>query len=211
MSLWPMIHSERAALAEDLQALDEAQWASPSLCGEWTVRDVVAHLTAAASIGRLRWFRSVLGARFDVNLHNHRRLMEHRGSSVAETLKRFRNVVASTTAASGHTAAWLGEVIVHSQDIRRPLGIQHTPPIDLVSEVAQFYASRDFAVASRSAIASLHLHATDSTFTTGAGPSVNGSTLALVMAMAGRSSFCDDLDGDGVALLRSRCTAKEPI
>jgi hypothetical protein len=34
---------------------------------------------------------------------------------------------------------------------------------------------------------------------------VSGTTLALTMAMAGRGTFCDDLAGDGVALLRSRC------
>ena len=48
--VWQMIHSERAALAADLGSLDEARWATPSLCGEWTVRDVLAHMTATAKI-----------------------------------------------------------------------------------------------------------------------------------------------------------------
>ena len=30
--------------------------------------------------------------------------------------------------------------------------------------------------------------------------------LSLVMAMTGRSAGCDDLTGDGLATLRSRCT-----
>nr|NEW30678.1 maleylpyruvate isomerase family mycothiol-dependent enzyme [Nocardia cyriacigeorgica] len=100
--LWEMTHTERAALADDLAGLDEARWARQSLCGEWTVEEVVAHLTAAASIGRVRWLLSVLGARFDFDLHNARRLAEHRGTTPAETLERFRAVVTSTTAASGH-------------------------------------------------------------------------------------------------------------
>jgi uncharacterized protein (TIGR03083 family) len=120
----------------------------------------------------------------------------------------LRRVVASTTAPSGHTAAFLGEVIVHSQDIRRPLGIERTPPIDTVTPVAEFYASRDFAVPSRSAIKDLRLEATDGTFAAGKGALVSGATLALTMAMAGRGAFCDDLAGDGVALLRSRCAAE---
>ena len=61
-----------------------------SLCGRWVIEDVVAHLTAAASIGPLRWFASVIGARFDFDLHNDRRLAEHRGATPAETLERFR-------------------------------------------------------------------------------------------------------------------------
>ena len=72
----PMLSVPRSA--DDLAGLDEAQWAQPSLCGRWVIEEVVAHLTAAASIGPVRWFASVLGARFDFDLHNDRRLAEHR-------------------------------------------------------------------------------------------------------------------------------------
>lgn len=205
-ALWAAAHAERAALADDLAEFDDVQWARPSLCGRWVVEEVVAHLTAAASIGRLRWLASVLGARFDFDLHNERRLVEHRGATPAETLERFRHTVASTTAASGHTAAWLGEVIVHAQDVRHPLGLRRTPAVEAVTEVARFYASRDFTVASHSAIAGLRLEATDGPFATGAGPLVTGTTLALTMAMAGRRIYCDELTGPGLPTMRARCS-----
>ena len=205
-ALWAAVHAERASLADDLADLDDTRWAQPSLCGRWTVEEVVAHLTAAASIGRLRWLASVLGARFDFDVHNDRRLAEHRGATPAETLERFHRVVTSTTAATGHTAAWLGEVVVHAQDVRRPLGLPRTPPTEAVTEVARFYASRDFTVASRSIADGLRLEATDGPFTTGAGPLVTGTTLALTMAMAGRRAYCDDLTGPGAPVLRDRCS-----
>ena len=204
-ALWAAVHAERAALADDLAGLADTQWAQPSLCGRWTVEEVVAHLTAAASVGRLRWLVSVLGARFDFDVHNERRLAEHRGATPAETLERFRRVATSTTAASGHTAAWLGEVVVHAQDLRRPLGLLRTPPIEAVTEVARFYAGRDFAVPSRSAADGLRLEATDGPFAAGAGSLVTGTTLALTMAMAGRRAYCDDLTGPGASVLRDRC------
>jgi hypothetical protein len=69
------------------------------------VEDIVAHLTAGASVGRLRWLASILAARFNPDLHNQRRLAEHRGRTPSETLKRFRRVIASTTAPTGHNAA----------------------------------------------------------------------------------------------------------
>lgn len=205
-AVWSAVHAERAALAEDLAGLDEAQWAQPSLCGRWGVEEVVAHLTAAASIGPLRWITSALGARFDFDLHNDRRLAEHRGGTPAETLERFRRVIASTTAPLGPTIAWLGEVIVHAQDIRRPLGLPRTPSVGVVTPVAGFYARRDFTVAGRSAIDGLRLEATDGSFAAGAGPLVSGTTLALTMAMAGRGAYCDDLAGPGVPALRARCS-----
>ncbi|GAA3782811.1 maleylpyruvate isomerase family mycothiol-dependent enzyme [Micromonospora maritima] len=203
--LWALAHAERAALAEDLAGLDAAQWAQPSLCGRWTVEQVVAHLTAAASVGRARWVASVLGARFDFDLHNDRRLAEHRGADAGETLERFRRVVGSTTSTFGPTEAWLGEVVVHAQDIRRPLGLDRTPPVGTVTPVAAFFARRDFTVAGRSAVDGLRVEATDGPFGFGAGPLVSGTTLALTMAMAGRAAYCDDLTGPGLPTLRQRC------
>ncbi|OLT18095.1 hypothetical protein BJF80_02110 [Serinicoccus sp. CUA-874] len=202
--LWAAVHAERAALADDLATLAPEQWETPSLCGHWSVREVVAHLTAAASVGRVRWLTSVLGARFDFDLHNQRRLAEHLGASAEETLAGFRRVVDSTTAASGHTPAWLGEVIVHGQDIREPLGLTSEPDPGRAAQVAEFFAGRDFTVPSRTLATGLRLEATDTTFAAGDGPLVRGSTLALVMVMAGRAAYLPDLSGPGVSILADR-------
>jgi acetyl-CoA carboxylase beta subunit len=99
----------------------------------------------------------------------------------------------------------LGETIVHGEDIRRPLGIRHDYPIEVVTQVAQYYQGSDLVVVAKGRIDGLRLVATDSSFTTGSGSLVSGPTLALVMAMTGRATYCNDLEGDGVELLRSRC------
>lgn len=207
--LWAAAHSERAALASDLIRIDESQWSLPSLCSSWDIEHVVAHLTAAASVGPLRWLASVFAARFNFDLHNDRRLAEHLGPTPADTLRRFRAIETSTTSTFGPTAAWLGEVIVHSEDIRRPLGIARMVPVERVTAVANFYAQTGFTVDSRANIAGLRLEATDGPFVTGTGPLVAGPTLALTMAMAGRHVYCDELSGPGVATLRDRCLASE--
>lgn len=205
-ALWSAVETERSALLGELVSLNQAQWNQQSLCGRWTVEDVVAHLTAAASVGALRWFVSVLGTRFDFDLHNDRRLAEYRGATPDETLERFRRVITSRTSAPGPTVAWLGEVVVHAQDIRRPLGLSYIPAVETLTEVARFYARRDFTVPSRSTIKGLRVEATDGPFSTGDGPLVSGTTLALTMAMAGRRVYCDDLTGPGAATMRERCT-----
>ncbi|MDG4825583.1 maleylpyruvate isomerase family mycothiol-dependent enzyme [Asanoa sp. WMMD1127] len=202
--LWKAVRAERAALAEDLATLADDDWSRPTLCGDWTVEDVVAHLTAGASTGRFRWLASIVGARFDADVHNQRRMAEHRGATPAETLDRFRHVVTSTTAPTGDTAAWLGEVVVHGQDIRRPLGLPRTPSVESATAVATFFTSRDFTVDSRTKAKDLRLEATDGPFATGTGPLVSGPTLALTMAIAGRPAYLDDLTGPGVAVLRER-------
>jgi uncharacterized protein (TIGR03083 family) len=205
--LWALAHTERAALGEDLAGLSVEQWRHATLCGEWDVEQVVAHLTAAASTNQRQWLRSMLAARFRPDVHNQRRLTEHRGSGPAETLDRFRAVITSTTAPSSHTPAYLGEVVVHAQDIRQPLGLARTPSVDALTSVADFFARRDFTVASRTRVADLQLRADDGPFATGTGALVTGSTLALVMSMAGRMPYVADLDGPGVPTLRSRLQA----
>lgn len=48
--LWSTVRTERLRLADDLETLEPADWARPTLCGTWDVEDVVAHLTAAATV-----------------------------------------------------------------------------------------------------------------------------------------------------------------
>jgi uncharacterized protein (TIGR03083 family) len=202
--LWALAHTERSALADDLSGISAEQWRHGTLCAQWDVEEVLAHLTAAACLSPSRWVRSMLGARFRVAVHNQRRLEERRGSTPAETLEEFRAIINSTTAPSGHTPAYLGEVVVHAQDIRQPLGLPGVPAIEALTPVADFYSRRDFAVASRTAVAGLQLRADDGPFAAGTGPRVSGSTLALVMSMAGRGPYLDQLDGPGVPTLRAR-------
>ena len=163
-----------------------------------------AHRQAAASLGQWKWLRSMAGARFRADVHNQRRLAEHRGSTPAETLDRFRAIIDSTVAPSAHLPAYLGEVVVHGQDIRHPLGLSRKPSLDALTPVAEFFAQRNFTVPSRSHVADLGLRADDGPFASGSGALITGSTLAIVMSMAGRARYLDELSGPGVELLRAR-------
>jgi hypothetical protein len=98
----------------------------------------------------------------------------------------------------------LSEVIIHSQDIRSPLGIQHDYQKGAVVEVADFFKRSNLLIGAKRRIAGLSLRATDVNWSHGAGPEVAGPVLALVMAMTGRTSAIDQLRGEGVATLRAR-------
>ncbi|MDA2803608.1 maleylpyruvate isomerase family mycothiol-dependent enzyme [Nocardiopsis suaedae] len=202
--LWPLIHQERAALADDLAELTEEQWETPSLCEGLTVRQVLAHLTAAATLNGPRWFAGVVRCRFDFDAQVLMRLTEQMGGSAAETFARFQAVTASTTSPPLPKPAVLGEVIVHGEDIRRPLGIASDRPIGALTTVAEYYQGSDQVVVAKSRVEGLRLKATDGPLDTGTGPEVSGGTLALIMAMTGRSAHLDELTGDGVPTLRER-------
>ncbi|MEE2570019.1 maleylpyruvate isomerase family mycothiol-dependent enzyme [Pseudarthrobacter sp. J64] len=203
-TLWALAHQERARLAEDLSTISAEQWRHHTLCGQWNVEQVLAHLTAAASLNQWQWIRSIFRAGFRPDVHNQRALEGHLGRTPEETLERFRKIIASTTAPSGHTPAYLGEVVVHAQDIRQPLGLSRTPAVEALTPVAAFFATNDFTVNSRAYVAGLQLKADDGPFAAGTGPLVTGSTLALVMSMAGRLAYLDQLSGPGLPTLRQR-------
>ena len=187
IGIWSLVHAERAALAADLADLTGTQWATPSLCTDLTVREVLAHLIAGASLNPVRWLAGVIRCRFDFDKQVAMRLAEQLGATPAETIDRFRSVLTSTTKPPVPTVAMLGETIVHAQDIRLPLGIRHDYPIGTLTRLAEYYHGSDLPVLTRTRIKSLRLVATDGPFTTGSGPLVSGTTLALIMAMAGRS------------------------
>ena len=202
--LWPLIHRERAALADDLAQLTEERWATPSLCAGLSVREVLAHLTASARLNGFRWFAGVVRCRFDFDAQVAMRLAEHLGSSGADTLARFRAAVDSTTSPPLPRLAILGEVIVHGEDIRRPLGLPSDRPVELLTRVAEYYRGTDQVVVAKSRVRDLRLRATDGPFLVGEGPEVRGDTLSLIMAMTGRSAHLESLVGEGVPLLRER-------
>lgn len=192
---------------EALEPLSPEQWRTASLCPRWSVEEVVAHLSAAASTGTGAWIASIVRARFDQDRHNDRLLARRRGATPAETLAAFRELVPSRTAAAGAHVAMLGEVVVHGQDIARPLGIELVPAPAAVIEVAGFFAAKDFAVNSATLVRGLALEADDAPFAVGSGPAVRGELLTLTLAMAGRQDACAELTGPGARELSRRIAA----
>jgi uncharacterized protein (TIGR03083 family) len=204
VEIWPTIRAEREALADDLDGLTEEQWSTPSLCDEWTVRDVLAHMTATTRISAATFFPKLIASGFSLKRMQTRDIAVERGASPGETLSRFRSRVGSTTHPPGPADTWLGETIVHAEDIRRPLGITRAYPPDAAAQVADFYKGSNLIIGAKRRIASVRLRATDADWSAGDGPEVAGPIVSLVMAMTGRKPALADLSGDGVQILLSR-------
>jgi uncharacterized protein (TIGR03083 family) len=204
--LWATISAERGALASDLADLTPAQWDTPSLCAGWTVRDIVAHLSATASLNPATFLLAMTKAGFNFNRFANDQIAKHRGADPDATLAEFRGLQNSTSAPPGPKTSWLGEVVVHGADVRRPLGIPHAYALGSVRQVIDFYKGSNTLIGSKNRIAGLALRATDDDWHHGRGDAVEGPLLSLLLAMTGRAAACDDLGGPGVPTLRGRCT-----
>ena len=98
----------------------------------------------------------------------------------------------------------LGDVVVHTQDIKRALDGPGSIPEDRLRASLDYESREGRFLPNKKRIAGLKLRATDIEWSTGAGPDVSGTGEALLMAMCGRKVALDELTGDGVAVLRSR-------
>lgn len=198
-----MIAAERIELLEFLRTLSVDEWLVPSLCEGWRVRDVVAHLLwDNVSIPRYLW----VGAKYRhpdrVNQHYVDRA---RDLPTSELLTGLESTIGGGWISRTMTAGVLADLVVHHQDIRRPLGRPRTiEPARLLHALRQ---PNRFAHPRR-ITKGLKLTATDLDWTTGAGPEVRGCGEAVAMAIVGRAAVLDELTGDGVAILAQRINAQ---
>ena len=202
--LWTVVHAERRALAADLAGLTPEQWQTPSLCTGWTVHDVLAHMVATAKETPAGFFVGMIGSGFRISRFTEKRIAVEGAGGPAATLAAFRGVETATSAPPGPKLSWLGEVLVHSEDIRRPLGIAHEYPVDSVTDVTDFYAGSNVLIGGKRRVEGLTLQATDTDWSRGSGPVVSGPARALMLATTGRPAALDELSGPGVEILRSR-------
>ena len=200
--VWPIVHTERAALIDDLEHLDDVDWARASLCEGWSVHDVVAHLVDNAKTTRLGFVVSLARARFDFDRQNARGVARERGSSPAETLGRLRRVALRTSTPPAPLDTRIVEEIVHGVDIRRPLGIAHSYPIHAILRSMQVQATTPAAFGgAKELVQRVRLVPTDADETLGNGPAISGPALSLLLAISGRRTAWADLSGPGLSIL----------
>jgi len=207
--IWPTIHAERQALADDLAGLTDAQWQTPSLCSRWTVHQVLAHMVGTAKMTPAKFVARFAAAGFNFDRFADKEIATQSAGGPAATLAEFRSVRNRTSAPPGPRATWLGEVFVHAEDIRRPLGIAHRYPTAEVVRVIRLYAGSNAIIGGKKRVFGLTLRATDADLSLGSGPVVEGPALALLLATAGRRAALPELTGPGVTVLRGRIVGSD--
>jgi uncharacterized protein (TIGR03083 family) len=198
----------RLLAAEMFAGLTDEQWATPSLCAGWTVREVCAHLVPPAGgfkvlplLGMVIRFRGDLARMVDVTAREGAR--RPTSELVAELHDRAgERLKAPVVGPYGPMV----DTAIHLRDAARPLGLDTGPPPEDWRPVLDFLltgpAERGFVGAGRTR--GLRLEATDVDWSHGAGELVRGPAEALALGIAGRAAAYADLDGAGVDVLRAR-------
>ncbi|WP_366942551.1 hypothetical protein [uncultured Serinicoccus sp.] len=97
------------------------------------------------------------------------------------------------------------EAYVHGEDIRRPLGIHRTYPVEHVTTAVAYMARTGAGLGGgRERVRGLRLCPDPGGRHIGDGPEVRGPAIALLLAVSGRPTAPGELTGDGVQILAAR-------
>ena len=198
---WDLIHAERRQLIEDLQDLTDEQWHTASLCPEWDVHQALAHVVALTKQTPPKFFGKFAASGFRFDRMIAKDVARESSGTPAQTLAELEAHVGDTSAPPGPVDSWIGEIVVHGADIRRPLGIAYSPPVATSRQVADFYKNSNLLIGAKNRIVGVRLVATDTDWSHGTGPEVSGPILSLVQAMTGRPAALSDLTGGGLPTL----------
>jgi uncharacterized protein (TIGR03083 family) len=201
---WELIHQQRLGIADLLAGLAPSEWAKPSLCAGWSVHVMAGHIVAGAEQTPAHFVAKLAANRFQFNTTMDREAHRVGAFPPTEIVQRLRARTSTTNRPPATVVTMLGEIVVHSEDIHRPLGLAGTTPPEAVAACLEMYSRVNFPVGTKKRIAGLQLVATDLRWSHGSGPQVRGPGLSLLMAITGRSVGVTDLDGDGVAILSER-------
>ena len=202
--IWKHIHAERAEMADTWTTLSPAQWAAQSWCQGWSVQDTAGHILAAAEQTPPHFYQELISAGLRFNVFTDRGARRLAVIGPDELVRRLRARTSTTNRPPAPVMAMLGEIVVHGQDIRRPLGLKHRPPEAVLTAVADSWKNSNLLIGAKRRITGLRLRATDTGWAHGDGPEVSGPLLSLILAMTGRKPVLPDLSGDGVAELGRR-------
>ena len=196
---------ERHHLCDFLEGLDDADWATPSLCEAWSVREVVAHLTTTTreTVGSIAWAALKARGSFDRMTADVARVRGARFTT-SELVQQLRESAESSRRFPGSGPMDpLMDLVVHGQDIARPLGRRHWIRTDVAAPVLTYVAANRLLGAPKR-LAGLELVATDTDWSSGQGPQVRGSAADLLLVATDRPAGLAGLTGPGVGRLAER-------
>lgn len=200
-----LIDAERTRLVDVLEGLDAEQWNAPSMCDGWRVRDVAVHLLMPyrLSVPRFLGKMAAAGFNFDTMADRWATRDVRPTGDILDALRATKE--ARFRVPGAPPEAPLSHLVIHAQDIYRPLGIHHTIDPQSANIVLDQLVSPQARRALKSGLLDgLALSAPDTGWSYGTGAAVIGSASALVTVLAGRPAATGELSGSGAVQVRRR-------
>ena len=209
---WALVEAERRSLADLLDTLTPEQWAATSLCSEWRVRDVAAHLAMvpAGEPSVATMVRALVTARGHLWSAGRDVAVAYAGRAPAELVAGLRRDAASRSRPVFVVPDnILPDLVVHGQDVAVPLRLARAVPAAAGRVALERIWTMGWPFHARRRLVGVRLVADDCEWSAGAGPEVHGTAAGLLLLMTGRRGAVDALDGPGVDVVR-RAASRAP-
>ncbi|WP_189172230.1 maleylpyruvate isomerase family mycothiol-dependent enzyme [Pilimelia anulata] len=200
--VWRAVEAERAGLADLFDDLSEREWATPSLCAGWRVREVAAHLTLAhTGPGRAVVDLVRAGGSFDRMIRD--TAIRRAALPTDRYAPLLRAMIGSRRRAPGVSPLEpLLDALVHGQDIAVPLGRPRDMPLAAAAAAVDRVWPNLFPFRAARRLRGYRLRATDHPWAAGDGELVEGPLAALLLLITGRrAAALARLDGPGARRL----------
>ena len=204
MDVWERVAERRTDLLAQLERLTAEQWETQSLCTEWRVRHVVAHVSFPERYPIARTLLAVARAGGSIPRYVRDDALARGSGTTSQVLDAYREAVPHRAVPPGRRPEnVLVDLLLHSQDIRRPLQLQWSNPPDvMLIALPTLHPDKTIGVTRR--VAGLRLVATDVGWSAGEGAELRGPADALLLTMAGRAAALTELEGPGKEVLAAR-------
>ncbi len=210
-SQWQVISEQRRVLVDLLAELDDEQWERPSLCAQWRIRDVAAHVALTPqSPGLPAILAKAMRVGFDFDRVNHDLAVAHADRPSGELVDLLQDLADSRRRPAITTVDNLFfDTLVHIQDVAIPLQRAVAMPVDAARDGADRVWRMGWPFWAKRRLRGLRLVATDSAWSAGEGAEVRGPAQALLLLLTGRTAAAlPYLDGPGARHLADRAVSR---
>jgi len=202
---WDLAGAARTEFADMLDGLSEEQLNGTTLCDKWTPLDIAGHLVSFVELSLPSMMFNMAKAGFNAD-KAWIALADKYKDMGAPAISASLRANAEKTAPMPMFASGVvvNDVCVHTQDVRRGLGLDGTLNADALRHALDFctvHKQGKIHVEPKH-IAGLRLEATDIDWSWGEGALVSGPAEAILMGI-NRRDVASELTGDGVAQLPS--------
>lgn len=204
MATWELAAKARNEFADMIEALTAEQLHEQSLCHEWTAHGVLAHLTSFVETGLFEFFGTIVKSGFNFDKASVSMTNKQLARPIEDVLGSLRSkATKSSPLPTFPEEMTVSDVAIHTQDVRRPLGLDGSLDETVLSTALEFLTTHKLAttMVNRKPLEGVRLVATDRDWSFGAGAEITGTAEALMMGLSSRPVL-DELGGEGAARWR---------
>lgn len=188
--LQPLVGTTSDGLADLLAAAPAEVWDAPSLCQDWQVRHVVAHVTIPVRLTPEEFGTEIDAAGGDFTVLSNTVAARNASLRAADHLDALRSkVLHDWQPPGGGAAAAVSHATIHSLDITVALGQPAVASLGAVVAVADQLPAADGALFGF-ALSGVRLEATDTDWTWAAGDTLS-AVIAELVALLGGPTLAD--------------------